>query len=320
MNAVLWGEGEDIVDEDVEWGALPPPSGQADDRVGFREDNHDRPRVRRLHLISSQFVASASSSPQKTCNRFAAVPQNSESGSLFGRADVVHIGTPRQQVSRDARSWQVTNEAENDSLVNALHQNLEFSFVGNATDPIGPTTVDSLYQRANWFSPLAAEIEEEPLSAGFVTQPESFVLRPTVAESDTDSFENPNIFGESGVHENHVGMDADGPTISEVRVIAAIRLGFENSDFVDLRDTFRIRAHVMRIPLGFLKGPSRCAMRHHSFFEPECPRALRTGVPAHALVETDVLPLGFSVFAEWGNRQVCSCHPTASQTYSSGLH
>ena len=164
--------------------------GQADDRVGFREDCHDRPRVRRLYLISSQFVASASSSPQKTCNRFAAVPHNSESGSLFGRTDVVHIGTPRQQVSRDARSWQIENEAENDSLVNALHQNLEFSFVGNATDPIGPTTVDSLYQRANRFSP--------PLSAGFVTQPESFLLKPTVAESDTDSFENPNIFGESG--------------------------------------------------------------------------------------------------------------------------
>ena len=51
-----WGEMEDIGDEEeVEWGTLPrPPSGQADDRVGLREDIHDRTRARRLNLISSQ--------------------------------------------------------------------------------------------------------------------------------------------------------------------------------------------------------------------------------------------------------------------------
>ena len=40
-----WGEMEEIGDdEEVEWGTLPrPPSGQADDRVGLREDIHDRP-------------------------------------------------------------------------------------------------------------------------------------------------------------------------------------------------------------------------------------------------------------------------------------
>ena len=47
-------------DEEVEWGALLPPSGQADDRVSFREGNHDRPRVRRLHLTSSQSVCRTS--------------------------------------------------------------------------------------------------------------------------------------------------------------------------------------------------------------------------------------------------------------------
>ena len=76
---------------------------------------------------------------------------------------MVHIGTPRQQVSRDARTAQVENEAEDDSVVNAY---------------------SGLYQRANRFSPLTAEIEEEPQPVSFVTQPESFVLRPTVAESD----------------------------------------------------------------------------------------------------------------------------------------
>ena len=190
------GEREDIGDEEVEWSALPPPSRQADDRVSLREGDHDRPRVRRLHLISSQSVAPASSSPQIACNRFAAVPHNSQSGSFFGWADVVHIGTPRQQVSRDARTAQVENEAEDDSVVNALQQDLEPSSVGNASDPIGPTVVDSgLHQRANRFSPLTAEIEEEPLSAGFVTQPESLVLRPTVAESDTDSRESKHFRG-----------------------------------------------------------------------------------------------------------------------------
>ena len=50
MEVVL--EREDIGDEEVEWGALPrPPSVQAYNRVGLREDNHDRPRARRLHLI-----------------------------------------------------------------------------------------------------------------------------------------------------------------------------------------------------------------------------------------------------------------------------
>ena len=80
-----WGEREDIGDEEVEWGALPPPSGQADDIVSLREGDHDRPRVRRLHLISSQSVAPASSSPQRDYNRFAAVPHNSESGFFGGR-------------------------------------------------------------------------------------------------------------------------------------------------------------------------------------------------------------------------------------------
>ena len=144
----------------------------------------------------------------------------------------MQIGTPRQQVSRDARTAQVENEAEDDSVVNALQQDLEPSFVGNASDPIGPTVVDSgLYQRANRFSPLTAEIEEEPLSARFVKQRESFVLRPKVAESDTDSLENPSIFGESEVHEDHVSRDAGGPAISEVRVTAAIRLGFRGFGF-----------------------------------------------------------------------------------------
>ena len=53
-------EMEDIGDEEVEWGALlRPPSGQADDRVGLRDDNHDRPRARRSHLISNQSIAPA---------------------------------------------------------------------------------------------------------------------------------------------------------------------------------------------------------------------------------------------------------------------
>ena len=110
------------------------------------QSDHARPRVRRLHLISSQFVAPALSSPQKDCNRFASVPHNSESG-FFGRADVVHIGTPRQQVSRD-------------SMVNALPQDWGPSSVGNARDPIGSTVVDS-GQQTNRFSPLAAEIAKE---------------------------------------------------------------------------------------------------------------------------------------------------------------
>ena len=128
---------------------------QADDRVGLREDNHDRPRTRRFHLISSKSVAP--SSPQRRCNRFAAVPRNSESGFFFvRRADVVHIGTPRKQVSSDARTEQVVleNEAKGESVVDALQQDLEPLFVGNAIDSIVPTVVGSgLYQRANRFSP-----------------------------------------------------------------------------------------------------------------------------------------------------------------------
>ena len=100
----------------------------------------------------------------------------------------MHIGTPRQQVSRD-------------SVVNARHQDLGPLSVGNSRDPIGSTIVDS-GQQANRFSPLTAEIEEEPLSG----------LRPTVAESDTDTLENPSIFGESEVHEDHVARDAAGPS------------------------------------------------------------------------------------------------------------
>ena len=48
---------------------------------------------------------------------------------------------------------------------------------------------------------------------------------------------------------------------TEVRVIAAIRLGFEGLDFVDLRDTFMVRSHVMKSVPGFLKGPYQSAMR-----------------------------------------------------------
>ena len=121
-----------------------PEPTMLDSQDSFEDQSdHARPRVRRLHLISSQSVAPASSSPLRDCNRLAAVPHN------FGRADVVHIGTPRQQVSRD-------------SVVNALPQGP--SSVGNARDNLGSTVVDS-GQQANRFSPLTAEIEEEPLSS-----------------------------------------------------------------------------------------------------------------------------------------------------------
>ena len=43
-------------------------------RAGARTCKPLWKRVRRLHLISSQSVAPASSSPQRDCNRFAAVP------------------------------------------------------------------------------------------------------------------------------------------------------------------------------------------------------------------------------------------------------
>ena len=69
-----------------------PPSCLAD--VSHHEGNRERPRARRLQLVSSQTVA-----PSLTCNRFAAlddrvdVPRPMESGSLFaGGADVMHIG------------------------------------------------------------------------------------------------------------------------------------------------------------------------------------------------------------------------------------
>ena len=96
----------------VAWGVLPdPPSCQAD--VSHHEGNRERPRARRLQLVSSQTVA-----PSLTCNRFAAlddhvdVPRPSESGSLFaGGADVVHIGTPRVQSSSEVRRTEHENEA-----------------------------------------------------------------------------------------------------------------------------------------------------------------------------------------------------------------
>ena len=78
---------------------------------------------------------------------------------------------------------------------------------GNVIDPTAPTVVDSCgpHQQANRYSPLTAEMEEEPLSAVFLVQSEPFVLRPTVGESDTTSLENPSIFGgESEVDEDAV--------------------------------------------------------------------------------------------------------------------
>ena len=62
-----WGEMEDIGDDEVpEWGVLPdPPSGQAE--VSHHEGNRERPRARRLQLVSSQTVVPS------TCNRFACI-------------------------------------------------------------------------------------------------------------------------------------------------------------------------------------------------------------------------------------------------------
>ena len=94
-----WGEMEDIGDDEVpECGVLPnPPSGQAE--VSHHEGNCERPRARRLQLVSSQTVD-------------VDVPHRSESGSLFvGGADVVHIGTPRVWSSSEVRRADHEDEA-----------------------------------------------------------------------------------------------------------------------------------------------------------------------------------------------------------------
>ena len=148
-------------------------------------------------------------------------------------------------------------------MVNALHQDLGPPSVDNARDPIGSTVVDS-GQQANRFSPLTAEIEEEPLS-GF---------RPTIAESDTDTLENPSIFGESEVHEDHVARDAAGPA-TEVRVTAAIRLGFEGLDFVDFSGHILGQSPCDEVCTWILERPISvchevgCARGQYSQFEPE---------------------------------------------------
>ena len=109
----------------------------------------------------------------------------------------------------------------------------------------------------------------------FFAQPEPSVLRPTVGESDTDSLENPSIFGESEGDEDHVGSVAGCTAIPQVRVTSAIRLGFERLDFVDLRDTFRIKAH----PCGwFCQRPV-----HVETVSPP---------PAHAVVEAEQRRIG----------------------------
>ena len=94
----------------------------------------------------------------------------------------------------------VDTDDEDETVLDALQQDLEPLLVpllvGNVIDPIAPTVVDSCgphQQRENCFSPLTAEIEEEPLSVVFLVPPEPFVLRPTVGESDTGSLENPSI-------------------------------------------------------------------------------------------------------------------------------
>ena len=169
-------------------------------------------------------------------------------------------------------------------------------------------------------------------------------FRPTVAESDTDTLENPSIFGESEVHEDHVARDAAGPAM-DVRVTAAIRLGFEGLDFVDLRDTFRVRALVMKSVLGFLKGPYRSAMRlamredSAAFsnrnelqsvrawklflllphMEAEQRRFGSQGEASRTVCRIRLGRLGFLAFRRVRKPPVCSCHPTASPTHSSGF-
>ena len=76
----------------------------------------------------------------------------------------------------------VDTDDEDETVVDALQQDLEPLLVGNVIDTIAPTVVDSCgphQQRANCFSPLTAEIEEEPLSVVFLAQPEPFVLSLT---------------------------------------------------------------------------------------------------------------------------------------------
>ena len=85
-----------------------------------------------------------------------------------------------------------------------------------------------------------------------------------------------------------------------VQPFGAIRLGFEGLDFVDLRDTFRVSAHVMKIAPGFLKGPYRSATRWREA------QVLRTGV-----VPKGKLQEHFAVFESEGVANALEWTPSA---------
>ena len=105
------------------------------------------------------------------------------------------------------------------------------------TDDEDETVVDALQQdldgcRQLWATSAAGEpvlsidsrLQRSLCQLRFSHSLNCFFLRPTVGESDTDSLENPSICGgESEVDEDHVGREAGGLAIPEVRVTAAIR-------------------------------------------------------------------------------------------------
>ena len=139
-------------------------------------------------------------------------------------------------------------------------------FVGSG---IAPTVVDTPVEvhRANRFSPLTAEIDDEPVSQ---VPPPIGVVAPVhqVGESDTDSVEFHAIHIARASHgsesEDVVPFerpnDPSDTVLDEVPVTRATRAGFASLDCVDLMTMFRSRACI-KSPPHFLRGAYKSTMR-----------------------------------------------------------
>ena len=122
--------------------------------------------------------------------------------------------------------------------------------------------------RANRFSPLTAEIDDEPVSG---VPPPIGVVGPVhqVGESDTDSVEFHAIHTPGASHGSESGdvvpferpNDPSDTVLDEVPVTRATRAGFASLDRVDLMTMFRSRACIMKSPPHFLRRAYRSAMR-----------------------------------------------------------
>ena len=243
----------------VEWGTFPrPPSGQADDRVGLREDIHDRPRARRLQLISSQSARTVQASfPQD-----AQVPSEDEDGRPF-------LAIPTQnrfQWLNEDFSTRCAKREELEKQQTAVLDALEFDLTMGDSDTASvaggserPFTVPD---------PSGEQLDDHDRiprrRLSIVGVPQStHVFQTSVQNDDADNDDEERERDGASECEEQEETVPYALVEDPVHAVHArnISVGLQSLDEVDLKEVFMMRPIVMKSAPPFMRSCLKNVMR-----------------------------------------------------------